>query len=112
MKAIRKDDGLVIDLVEQVYDTEGNEYGWKQLTLIPDEWDFRDLNHHRQYTAALMLQGMLNGIMHSTLLMEQYSQRAVREGYKTVAALLANDAVDYADALTDELVKRGQRFEP
>lgn len=62
--------------------------------------------------AEKLQQDWLNGIMHSTLLMEQYSQRAVREGYKTVAALLANDAVDYADALTDELLKRGQRFEP
>ena len=112
MKAIRKNDGLVIDLADEVYDRAGNEYGWKQLTLMPDEWDFRELNHFRQYTAANMMQGMLNAIMQSTMLMEQYSQRAVREGYKTVAALLANDAVDYADALTDELVKRGQRFEP
>jgi hypothetical protein len=112
MKAIRKKDGLVFDLSEFVYDTDGNEYQWDEVTLIPSDWDERDLNHLRQYTASLMMANIVNGMMQSTLLMEQYHGRAVREGYKTIGAMIAADAVGYADALIDEFVKQGKRMEP
>lgn len=112
MKAIRKKDGLVFDLSEFVYDTDGNEYQWDEVTLIPSDWDMRDLNHLRQYTASEMMTGIVNGMMQNTLLMEQMPARAVREGFKTVGAMIASDAVSYADALIDEFVKRGKRLEP
>lgn len=112
MKAIRKSDGLVFDLSEFVYDTDGNEHQWDEVTLMPSKWDADDLNHLRQYTASQMMTGMVNGMMQSTLLMEQYNKRAAREGYKTLAAMIASDAVDYADALIDEFLKRGKRVEP
>ena len=111
MKAIRKSDGLVFDLSEFVYDTNGNEYQWDEVTLIPSKWNADDLNHLRQYTASQMMTGMMNGIMQSTLLMGQYKKWAAREG-KTLVAIIASDAVDYADALIDEFVKRGKRVEP
>lgn len=112
MKAIRKKDGLVFDLSEFVYDTDGNEYQWDEVTLIPGDWDGRDLNHLRQYTASLMLANIVNGMMQSTLLTEQYRSRAASEGYKTIGAMIAADSVGYADALIDEFVKRGKRMEP
>lgn len=112
MKAIRKSDGLVFDLSEFVYDNYGIKYQWDELTLMPSKLDERDLNRLRQYTASQMMTGIVNGMMQSTLLMEQYNKRAAREGYKTLAAMIASDAVDYADALIDEFVKRGKRVEP
>ncbi len=112
MKAIRKKDGKVFDLSEVVYDTEGNEYRWDEVTLMPGDWDMHDLDHLRLQAASQMMTDIVNGMMQSTTLKSEMSARAYREGYKTLGAMIAADAVGYADALIDELVKRGRRLEP
>lgn len=66
----------------------------------------REYRERRERIATAAMQAMLNGIMQSTLLVEQYSHRAAREGFKTMGALIASDAVGFANALIDELKKQ------
>lgn len=67
----------------------------------------REYRERRERIATAAMQAMLNGIMQSTLLMEQYSHRAAREGFKTMGALIASDAVGFANDLIEELKKQG-----
>lgn len=76
--------------------------------LIYDESPYnREYRERRERIATAAMQAMLNGIMQSTLLMEQYSHRAAREGFKTMGALIASDAVGFANDLIEELKKQG-----
>ena len=92
-----------------------NTYVKFKAELVPDD-DLllynetpynREYRERRERIATAAMQAMLGGIMQSTLLMEQYSHRAAREGYKTMGALIAADSVGFANDLINELIKQG-----
>lgn len=65
--------------------------------------DSRDYDDLRGEYAGRAMQAMATSIIGNTLMMEQYANRAIREGHRNLAALVASDAVGWADALINEL---------
>lgn len=79
-----------------------------EILLLYNEAPYnREYRERRERIATAAMQAILNGIMQSTLLMEQYSHRAAREGFKTMGALIASDAVGFANDLIEELKRHG-----
>ncbi len=70
--------------------------------VIEDNIDYDSL---RPQFAGMAMQGMWTGICGNLLLMEQMANRAVREGYKNVSEMVADDAVHHADSLIKALKK-------
>ena len=123
IKPYTTEDGKTIDTGQicqykdgylMTYDST-NKYVKFKAELVPDD-DLllynetpynREYRERRERIATAAMQAMLNGIMQSTLLMEQYSHRAAREGFKTMGALIASDAVGYANDLIEELKRHG-----
>lgn len=71
--------------------------------------DSRDYDELRGEYAGRAMQAMATSIIGNTLMMEQYGNRAFREGHRNLAALVASDAVGWADALINEL-KRPKNY--
>ena len=65
--------------------------------------DSRDYDSLRGEYAGRVMQAMATSIIGNTMMMEQYANRATREGHRNLAALVASDAVGWADALIREL---------
>lgn len=103
MKAIRKSDGLVFDLSEFVYDTDGNEYQWSEVDLVTDV-NNDDMSHVRNLAATKAMEALItieytDKEQHKRTVEKMVAQKV------SLAAIIAKDAVIFADALCDELVK-------
>ena len=103
MKAIRKKDGLVFDLSEFVYDTDGNEYHWSEVDLVTDV-NNDDMSHVRNLAATKAMEALItieytDKEQHKRTVEKMVAQKV------SLSAIIAKDAVIFADALCDELVK-------
>lgn len=103
MKAIRKSDGLVFDLSEFVYDTDGNEYQWSEVDLVT-EVNNDDMSHVRNLAATKAMEALItieytDKEQHKRTVEKMVAQKV------SLADIIAKDAVIFADALCDELVK-------
>lgn len=107
MNAIKKRNGELIRLSEYVYDENGNEYRWEDLTLV-SQVDNIMLEQMRNEMAAKAQQALIQ----STYTDREFNKIMVgrmTDRHMSLAGIIAMDAVTYADALVKELAK-GKHF--
>lgn len=107
MHAFRKKDGLYIKLSDYVYDEQGNEISWEDVTLVSEVNN--DVLEHVRNAAAVNAQ---QALIQATYTDREFNKTMVgrmTDRHMSLAGIIAMDAVTYADALVKELAK-GKRF--
>ncbi len=103
MNAIRRKDGYFFRLSEFVYDENGNEYRWDEVDLVT-EVNNDDMSHVRNLAATKAMDTLIT-IEYTDKEQHKRTVEKMVEQKVSLAAIIAKDAVIFADALCDELVK-------
>lgn len=90
-------------LASSVYDTDGNEYQWDEVDLVT-EVNNDDMSHVRNLAATKAMEALIT-IEYTDKEQHKRTVEKMVEQKVSLAAIIAKDAVIFADALCDELVK-------
>ena len=106
MHAFRKKDGLYIKLSDYVYDEQGNEIPWEDVTLVSEVNN--DVLEHVRNAAAISAQ---QALISTTIDRERFSTivKRMTDRHMSLAGIIAMNSVTHADALVKELAK-GKKF--
>ena len=121
MKPYTTESGKTMDTGAICHYKAGNLYGYDSTNTyiefaadrVPESDIFlyeetpfnKEQREKRERISTAILGSMVNAMMINTVMLEQLNSRAYRENFPTLGAMLADDAVRYADELVKRLIK-------